>query len=839
GAYMLDLLERLLVHGDLSVGSQLFSLDNETVLSEADEALAYVRLQCLSGTLASNGGCSQGQNLALTPGQSSAVELCVARICRSLKETGKLEAHLPALLKLLARCAELPLAGNVSGSDGCGSDPLPVRLASDLLSCLFQARHSSSMLSSSLPVLVKLLNCPNSSLRRTVSSYLSLASAGRAQLLTSHATPLIIAACEGNLSLVGLLCQLQQHSPDAFAKHSDDLILLLRSQPVQDSRQLKRDLLRLLAAMSLATPDCLLPHARALLGQLDADTAECGLPVLVNIQRRNPAACLPLVSALSAVHPAWPLAVRSLAEIFARLLAAYPSQFEPVADVLTAHLALANSGRLACQLLACLLQLARLNPRLFAASLEARIPNLRAALATAGYRVEAAAAAAAAGASNSSLVEAGQLLDSLECLAIDCLQQQQQQQQQQLQLQQQQEHHGSSQHVVSCLMLPNSNRSSTGGGGSSRRIERARSQAMPSASMVAYFGSGAADDADNEPVWTEQHRQQAITLSSDAAEKFCSKHYRKLVSFVSRAKLRLPAPCAIWMDVKKRRLLSNKRRLCLGFRCEANSERCLNTCPTTPLFSMLTAQPRLWLHLLFLIKQTELGHAVSQRHPDMLPIRSLWCSLLDEAEFLPTVTSAFPALSQLDSMLRELHRKRFFDLFEFNGAYGMWCCFECNHSPARPSGPMRCEIKKSGSLGGWRVSQISLQEADQMLTVVTPRVTKSLSLKAVKPRRRANHDAPRELQLELQSGGTLRVRRIQPVEPEPPDRCSTGATTGAATIDYRYTRTASKQQNPQQHQQLQDDANWFHSMQCALSRSLSAQYLRHKRRSAATTGVAA
>uniref|UniRef100_A0A1I8J079 WAPL domain-containing protein n=1 Tax=Macrostomum lignano TaxID=282301 RepID=A0A1I8J079_9PLAT len=106
---MLDLLERLLVHGDLSVGSQLFSLDNETVLSEADEALAY----------------------------SSAVELCVARICRSLKETGKLEAHLPALLKLLARCAELPLAGNVSGSDGCGSDPLPVRLASDLLSCLF------------------------------------------------------------------------------------------------------------------------------------------------------------------------------------------------------------------------------------------------------------------------------------------------------------------------------------------------------------------------------------------------------------------------------------------------------------------------------------------------------------------------------------------------------------------------------------------------------------------------------------------------------------------------------------------------------------------------------
>uniref|UniRef100_A0A1I8F5S0 Ras-associating domain-containing protein n=1 Tax=Macrostomum lignano TaxID=282301 RepID=A0A1I8F5S0_9PLAT len=361
-----------------------------------------------------------------------------------------------------------------------------------------------------------------------------------------------------------------------------------------------------------------------------------------------------------------------------------------------------------------------------------------------------------------------------------CLQQQQQQQQQQqLQLQQQQEHHGSSQHVVSCLMLPNSNRSSTGGGGAARGVlngpDRKQCRQLlwwpisdPALLMTLTMSRYGPSSIASRP----------SPLSSDAQRNSAPSTIASSYRCVSRAKLRLPAPCAIWMDVKKRRLLSNKRRLCLGFR------------------SALAL-----LHLLFLIKQTELGHAVSQRHPDMLPIRSLWCSLLDEAEFLPTVTSAFPALSQLDSMLRE------------------------------PSGPMRCEIKKSGSLGGWRVSQISLQEADQMLTVVTPRVTKSLSLKAGEAQTSGEITTrARELQLELQSGGHPAAARSMF------HRCDN------RRRDYRlslHSNSFQATESSAAFSSFKMTPNWFHSMQCALSRSLSAQYLRHKRRSAATTGVAA
>jgi protein melted len=130
------------------------------------------------------------------------------------RETGTIEQHAEALVKLLESC----LSQNLKPSPK-DEDPPHAKISSDIISCLFlvinflifctlnyfllllQNYSKKEVMKRALPVAVKFLHKGNRELSRNMSSYLSLAAIENADLLALHIQPIIDSIISGNLKL--------------------------------------------------------------------------------------------------------------------------------------------------------------------------------------------------------------------------------------------------------------------------------------------------------------------------------------------------------------------------------------------------------------------------------------------------------------------------------------------------------------------------------------------------------------------------------------------------------------------------------------------------------------
>ena len=132
---------------------------------------------------------------------------------------GSIEIYADALVDLLEIC----LNYNLRPLNG-GPDPPHAKIASDIMSRIFLNYSKKNVMKLALPVSVKFLHKGNKDLSRNMSSYLSLACVGNAELLAQHIQPIIDSVISGNYSLSKVLPQIYSVNRDPIKSHVMTLV---------------------------------------------------------------------------------------------------------------------------------------------------------------------------------------------------------------------------------------------------------------------------------------------------------------------------------------------------------------------------------------------------------------------------------------------------------------------------------------------------------------------------------------------------------------------------------------------------------------------------------------
>uniref|UniRef100_A0A914CM34 Uncharacterized protein n=1 Tax=Acrobeloides nanus TaxID=290746 RepID=A0A914CM34_9BILA len=186
----------------------------------------------------------------------SVVELVLSRLTSAIRETSCIETYAPALVDLLEACLNHRMY--VIGSNGQLQDSPHCKIASELLSSLFLYHSKKAVMTVSIPVAIKALNCTNQELVRNTTSYLSLAAINNGRILAQYSIQIISNITNGNYSLVRVLPQVYPENREPFHAHLSQLFRLLRHSATDTSEKLS--LLQLASMVANTKPDLIIPH---------------------------------------------------------------------------------------------------------------------------------------------------------------------------------------------------------------------------------------------------------------------------------------------------------------------------------------------------------------------------------------------------------------------------------------------------------------------------------------------------------------------------------------------------------------------------------------------------
>ncbi|KAI1236040.1 hypothetical protein IHE44_0002135 [Lamprotornis superbus] len=105
-------------------------------------------------------------------------------------------------------------------------------------------------------------------------------------------------------------------------------------------------------------------------------------------------------------------------------------------------------------------------------------------------------------------------------------------------------------------------------------------------------------------------------------------------------------------------------------------------------FTLVSQQPPLWIHIMFLFQQSLLAEPLSTQSSSVQGLRALWeRSQLKGMHSFDTamIQSTFPLQKDLEKVQMHLEEVRFFDLFGYSEEAGAWQCFMCNN-PEKATG---------------------------------------------------------------------------------------------------------------------------------------------------------
>uniref|UniRef100_A0A4W3GAT4 Ventricular zone expressed PH domain-containing 1 n=1 Tax=Callorhinchus milii TaxID=7868 RepID=A0A4W3GAT4_CALMI len=230
---MHQLFSAVLGQRDLSRAGDLFSLEDTEIEDSLSHALEQIKL------------ISSSPDYLTNSNDQAVVEICITRITTAIRETKSIEKHGKALVALWESCLEHNLKP-VSKDE----DTPHAKIASDIMSCIFQNYNNPTVMALGVPVAVKFLQMGNKELCHNMSSYLSLAAIGKPDLLARHTQTIVNSVLQGNSMLLRVLPSVYETQPEPINRYMTELVSLM-SQLEAPGRQ---HLLRLLQLVTKHHP---------------------------------------------------------------------------------------------------------------------------------------------------------------------------------------------------------------------------------------------------------------------------------------------------------------------------------------------------------------------------------------------------------------------------------------------------------------------------------------------------------------------------------------------------------------------------------------------------------
>ncbi|XP_021251468.1 ventricular zone-expressed PH domain-containing protein homolog 1 isoform X5 [Numida meleagris] len=148
----------------------------------------------------------------------------------------------------------------------------------------------------------------------------------------------------------------------------------------------------------------------------------------------------------------------------------------------------------------------------------------------------------------------------------------------------------------------------------------------------------------------------------------------KVKAYVMEMGRRIPVPDQCVIEDTVRSCVAK-----LFFSCPLKGHYCLYSKSS---FTLLSSQPPLWIHIMFLFQQSLFAEPLSIQSSPVQVLKALWekTQLKGTHSFeTAMIQSTFPHQKDLDHVQMHLEEVRFFDLFGYSEEAGAWQCFMCNN----------------------------------------------------------------------------------------------------------------------------------------------------------------
>ncbi|XP_064021089.1 ventricular zone-expressed PH domain-containing protein homolog 1 isoform X2 [Pogoniulus pusillus] len=615
----------VLAQKDLSRAGDLFSLEDAEIEGSLSEALEQIQI------------ISSAADYQTNDNDQAVVEICITRITTAIRETASIERHGKALVALWESCLEHNL--KPSGKD---EDTPHAKIASDITSCILQNYNRPPVMALAVPVAVKFLQRGNKELCRNMSSYLSLAAIAKADLLAEHTDSIVKSVLRGNSLLLRVLPALYEQRPQLINLHLRELVTLMAQLDQAEQHHLLR-LFQTVArnkgvgVLKECIP-CLLGHLR------DPDHCDLILSILLEISSYEPAALASFLPMLEEIGESFPSLIGQTAKIFGAV----------------GHIDEERARRCLLYLVNQLANMEHSFHHLLLLEIKSLTDSFCSILGTQSrdiYRM-----------SNSFTAIAKLLLRQLEhgsaaaarskSLALHWLRTKALSSE-------------SSQELPAGLSFPDIYLAQGGDKGPLGLDSEAMQLAN---ALVSHHGSCQPEAGDlDEPPPEEAlgGKQEAVRSSAEHQDKLylhLKENLGRVKAYVMELGRRIPIP--------EQCLIEDTGRSCvarLSFSCPLKGHYCLYSKST---FTLLSQQPPLWIHIMFLFQQSLLAEPLSTQSGSVQVLKALW-----EKTQLKGTQSFEAAMIQSTFPHQKMHLEelRFFDLFGYSEAAGTWQCFMCNN----------------------------------------------------------------------------------------------------------------------------------------------------------------
>ncbi|MEE6501123.1 hypothetical protein FKM82_004072 [Ascaphus truei] len=294
---MHHLFDLVLGQKDLSRAGDLFSLDDSEIEGSLSKALEQIKLISSSVDYQTNNN------------DQAVVEICITRITTAIRETESIEKHSNALVSLWESCLEYNLK-----SAAKDEDTPHAKIASDITSCILQNYNRPTVMSLAVPVAVRFLQRGNKELCRNMSSYLSLVAIAKADLLADHTDAILNSILQGNSMLLRVLPSLYEMQPRPINHHLKELV----SQMPQLEEGEQHHMLRLLQAVAKSKqPKVLTGTIPFLMDYLsDPSFNDAILNIFIEISAYEPLALASSLSRLKEFGETFPSLIGQISKIY-------------------------------------------------------------------------------------------------------------------------------------------------------------------------------------------------------------------------------------------------------------------------------------------------------------------------------------------------------------------------------------------------------------------------------------------------------------------------------------------------------------------------------------------
>ncbi|NWH37808.1 MELT protein, partial [Chloropsis hardwickii] len=707
---MHQLFGLVLAQKDLSRAGDLFSLEDAEIEGSLSEALEQIRI------------ISSAADYQTNDNDQAVVEICITRITTALRETASIEKHGKALVALWESCLEHNLAP--SGKD---EDAPHAKIASDIMSCILQNYNQPPVMALAVPVAVKFLQRGSKELCRNMSSYLSLAAIAKAELLAEHTETIVRSVLQGNSMLLRVLPALYEEQPRPIRARLPELVAPLAQLDPPEQLHLLRLLHAVARKRELGVLRECLPF---LFGHLrDPNHSEVILNILLEISSYEPAALAPFLPTLREVGESCPSLIGQTAKIFGAV--GHLDEERARTSLLYLVNQLANMEHSFHHIL--LLEIKSLTDT-FCSILGPqsrdiyRMSNSFSAIARLLARHLDGAAAPRM--ENDPEAECPAPLDDLKSVVNGS------EEDEKLQVKIQ----AFEEKINVDNSTPGSVRRYSLGQVSKEerkdmRFNRSKSLALQALRMKGASSEGGPDEENgeipagisfSEICLSQQHqegpfgvqpqaehlgnclvsqqgadhpqpaqlpeltlekagegRPEAATGAVELQDKLylhLKENLGKVKEYVMEMGRRIPIPDQCVIEDTGHSCVAK-----LFFSCPLKGHYCLYSKSS---FTLLSQQPPLWIHIMFLFQQSLFAEPLSTQSSSVQVLKALWekTQLKGMHSFESAmIQSTFPQQKELENIQMQLEEVRFFDLFGYSEEAGAWQCFMCNN-PEKATG---------------------------------------------------------------------------------------------------------------------------------------------------------